>query len=200
VGYVLGVHPSLPVRSVADLIALARRSPGKLNYGTVGNGSVVHVVMEMLSAAAGIRMNSIQYKGMSQVVTDLGGGHIELAFFTTSNALGMAQQGRMRPIGVSGARRWKQLPDVPTIAEAGIAGFEFYAWFAFWFPVATPVDIVNRMQAEIARAAVAPDVAQRLDESGFEPYVLRPEEFGRLVQDDIAATIRLANRLGLAPR
>jgi tripartite-type tricarboxylate transporter receptor subunit TctC len=200
VGYVLGVHPSVPVKSVAELVALAKQKPGQLNYGNSGHGGVLHVAMELFNTTAKIRMTTVQYKGIGQLVTDLAGGHIELAFLTSSNAIGMAQQGKIRALGVSGAKRWKQMPDVPTISEAGIKGYEFYSWFAFWFPAATPVELVNRMQAEIAKAVAAPDVLARFDELGFEPYPLKPDEFTRLVQHEISATQKLAATLGIKPQ
>jgi len=198
--YVLSVHPSVPVNSVAELIALAKKKPGLLNYGNSGHGGVLHVAMEVFNTAAKIRMTPVQYKGVGQVVTDLAGGHIELAFLTSSNALGMAQQGKIRALGVSGNKRWKQMPNVPTIDEAGVKGYEFYSWFAFWFPAATPTELVNRMQAEIAKAAVAPDVLARFDELGFESYPLKSEEFTRVVQKEIDATMKLAATLGIKPQ
>jgi tripartite-type tricarboxylate transporter receptor subunit TctC len=142
-------------------------------------------------------MTPVQYKGIGQLVTDLAGGHIELAFLTSSNALGLAQQGKIRALGVSSTRRWKQMPNVPTIDEAGIKGYEFYSWVAFWFPAATPVELVNRMQAEIAKAVAAPDVLARFDELGFEPYPQKPDEFTRIVQKEIDATVKLAATLGI---
>lgn len=200
IGYILGVHPSLPVKSVKDLVALAKRRPGELNYGHSGYGAVLHVAMEMLNVATDIKMTTVQYKGIGQLVNDLAGGHIELAFLTSSNAIGMARQGKIRALGISGAQRWKQMPDVPTIAEAGVKDFEYYAWFAFWFPAATPVDIVNRMNAEIVRSVAHAEVTQRFDELGFEAYPMKPDEFARLVQKDIDATHKLAARLGIKPQ
>ncbi len=200
VGYVLGVHPSVPVNSVAELVALAKKKPGLLNYGNSGHGGVLHVAMEQFNAYAKIRMTPVLYKGIGQVVIDLAGGHIELAFLTSSNAIGMAQQGKIKALGISGAKRWKQMPEVPTIAEAGIKDYEFYSWFAFWFPAATPAELVNRMQAEIAKAVAAPDVLARFDEVGFEPYPLKPDEFTRLVQKEIIATHKLAATLGFKPQ
>lgn len=200
VGYVLGVHPSVPVNSVAELIALAKKKPGQLNYGNSGHGAVLHVAMEMFNTSAKIRMNPVQYKGIGQLVTDLAGGHIELAFLTSSNAIGMAQQGKIKALGISGAKRWKQMPDVPTVAEAGIKGFEFYAWFGFWFPAATPAELVNRVQAEITKGVAAPDVLARFDELGFESFSMKSDDFTRLIQKDIEATIKLATTLGIKPQ
>lgn len=197
VGYVLGVHPSIPVNSVADLIALAKKNPGRLNYGNSGYGGVLHVGTEMLSSAAGIKMTTVQYKGIGQLVTDLAGGHIDLALLTSSNAVGMAKAGKIKALGISGAKRWKQLPDVPTIDEAGVKGFEYYAWFGFWYPAGTPVEYVNKFHAELTKAVAAPDVLARFDELGFEAYILKPDEFGRLVQRDIDVTRKLAAQLGV---
>jgi tripartite-type tricarboxylate transporter receptor subunit TctC len=201
IGYVLAVHPSIPVRNLSELIAMARKNPNKLNYGNSGHGGVLHVAQEMMNAAAGgLKMTTVQYKGIGQLVTDLAGGHIDLAFLTTSSALGLARTGKVRALGISGAKRWKQLPDVPTIDEAGLKGFEYYAWFGFWYPANTPADIVNKFHGELARAVATPDVVQRFDELGFEAHVLKPEEFGKLIQTDIAATRKLAARLGFKPQ
>lgn len=200
VGYVLSVHPSIPVTSVAELIALAKNNPGRLNYGNSGYGGVLHVGMEMFNAAANIKMTTVQYKGIGQLVTDLAGGHIDLAILTSSNAVGMAKAGKIKALAISGAKRWKQLPNVPTVDEAGVKGFEYYAWFGFWYPAATPVDIVNRMHGEIAKATAAPDVLARFDELGFEAYILSPAEFGKIVQRDIEVTKKLAARLGVTPQ
>lgn len=201
IGYVLAVHPSMPVNSVAELIATAKKSPGKLNYGNTGHGGVIFVAQEMFNAAAGgIKMTTVQYKGIGQLVTDLMGGHIDLAFLTTSNALGMARSGKVRALGISGAKRWKQLPDVPTIDEAGLKGFEYYAWFAFWYPGQTPTELVNKFHGELSKAVAAPDVQQRFDELGFEAHILSPAAFGKLVQTDIDATRKLAARLGIQPQ
>lgn len=199
IGYVLGVHPSIPARSVKELIALAKKNPGKLNYGNSGYGGVLHVATEMFNAAADISMTTVQYKGIGHLVTDLAGGHIDLSFLTTSNALGMAKTGKVRALAISGKNRWKQLPEVPTLDESGLKGFEYYAWFGFWFPAGAPADIVNKFHGELAKAAAAPDVQQRWDESGFETYVLKPDEFAKLVQTDIEATKKLAARLGVKP-
>jgi len=200
VGYVLGVHPSIPAGSVRQLIALAKKNPGRLNYGNSGYGGVLHVGMEMFNAAADIKMTTVQYKGIGQLVTDLAGGHIDLAFLTSSNAVSMAKTGKIKALAISGAKRWKQLPDVPTTDEAGVKGFEYYAWFGFWYPANTPAEYVNKLHGELARAVAAPDVLARFDEVGFEPYILKPEEFGKLVQRDIDVTRKLAASLGVKPQ
>ncbi len=200
VGYVLGVHPSIPVGSVRELLALAKKNPARLNYGNSGYGGVLHVGMEMFSAAANIKMNTVQYKGIGQLVTDLAGGHIDLALLTSSNAVGMAKTGKIKAIGISGSKRWKQLPDVPTIDEAGVKGFEYYAWFGFWYPATTPVEYVNKFHGELTKAVAAPDVLARFDELGFEAHILKPDEFGKLVQRDIDVTRKLAAQLGVKPQ
>ena len=196
-GYLLGVHPSMPVRSVKELIALAKKNPGKLNYGTSGIGGVLHVAQEMFNAAAGIKMTPVHYKGIGQLITDLAGGHIDLAFLTLSNTVGMVNTGKIRAIAISGKSRWKHLPNVPTVDEAGVKGFEYYAWFGFWFPAGTPTEIVSKFHDEVAKAVAAPDVVQRFDELGFEPLILKPDEFTKLVQKDIEATKKLVTQLGI---
>jgi tripartite-type tricarboxylate transporter receptor subunit TctC len=200
VGYVLGVHPSIPVNSAQELIALARKNPGKFNYGNSGYGGVLHVGMEMFNAAANIKMTTVQYKGIGQMVTDLAGGHIDLAFVTPSNAIGLAKSGKIKALAISGAKRWKQLPDTPTTDEVGVKGFEYYAWFGFWYPAATPAEYINKLHGELTKAVAAPDVLTRFDEIGFETFVLSPAEFGKLVQRDIDLTRKVAARLGAKPQ
>ena len=200
VGYVLGVHPSIPVNNVNELLSLAKKNPGRLNYGNSGYGGVLHVGMELFNAAAGVKMTTVQYKGIGQLVIDLAGGHIDLAFLSTSNAVGMAKAGKIKALAISGATRWKQLPDVPTTSEAGVKGFEYYAWFGFWYPAGTPADIVNKMHGGIVQATTAPDVVTRFDELGFDAYVQSPAEFTKLVQQDIEVTRKLALRLGVKPQ
>jgi tripartite-type tricarboxylate transporter receptor subunit TctC len=200
VGYVLGVHPSMPVRSVAELIAFAKKNPGKLNYGNSGVGGVLYVGMEMFNAAAGIKMDTVQYKGIGQLVTDLAGGHIDLAFLTTATVVGMVKTGKVRALAISGARRWKQLPDVPTVDEAGVKGFEYSAWFGFWYPAAIPAEYVNKFHGELSKALAAPDVLARFDELGFEAQTLSPAEFGKLVQREIEVTKKIAARLDIKPQ
>ena len=200
VGYVLGVHPSIPVNSVTELIALAKKNPGRLNYGNSGIGGVLHVGMEMFNAAAGVKMTTVQYKGISQIITDLAGGHIDLAFLTTSSAVGLVRTGKIKALAISGAKRWKQLPEVPTTDEAGVKGFEYTAWFAFWYPAATPVEYVNKFHGELSKAVAAPEVLARFDELGFEPYILSPGEFAKLVQRDIDTAKMIAASLGVKPQ
>lgn len=200
VGYVLGVHPSIPINSVTELIALAKKNPGRLNYGNTGIGGVLHVGTELFSAAANIKMTTVQYKGIGQLVTDLAGGHIDLSFLTASNAVGMAKSGKIKAVGISSSKRWKQLPDVPTVMEAGVPGYEYYAWFGFWYPAGTPAEYVSKFQGELAKAVAAPDVLQRFDELGFESHILTPAAFTKLVQADIDNTRKLATQLGFKPQ
>ena len=200
VGYVLAVHPSIPANSMGELITLAKKNPGRLNYGNSGYGGVLHVGMELFNAAAGIKMTTVQYKGIGQLVTDLAGGHIDLAFLSSSSAVGMAKSGKIKSLAFSGAKRWKQLPDVPTVIEGGVKDFEYYAWFGFWYPAGTPVEYVNKFHGELAKAVAAPDVLARFDELGFESHILTPAEFTKLVQTDIDQTRKLAMQLGAKPQ
>jgi tripartite-type tricarboxylate transporter receptor subunit TctC len=198
VGDVLASHPSVPVKSGADLIALAKERPGQLDYGHSGHGAVLQAARAMLNTSADIRMTTVQYRGIGVMVDDLAGGHIDLAFLTSSSAIGLAKHGEIRARGISGARRWKRMPDVPTIAiaESGLNGFEYCAWSGFWFPASTPADIVGRANAEIAKSVAHPEVLQRFDEPGFDSYPMKPGEFRTLVQNDIVATHRLASEAG----
>lgn len=195
VGYVLCVHPNLSAHNVSELIALAKKNPSTLNYGTSGYGGVLHMANELFNAAAEIKMTPVHYKGVGQVVTDLAGGHINLSFMGSSNTVSVAKTGKIRPLAISGAKRWKQLPEVPTISESGLKDFTYYAWFGFWFPANTPKDIVQRMHETIASTVREPTVITRFDELGFEPYILSSEAFTQLVQSDIKTTKKIAEKI-----
>ncbi len=200
VGYVLAVHPSIPVSSTRELIALAQKNPGRLNYGNSGYGGVLHVGTELFNAAAGIKMTTVQYKGIGQLVTDLAGGHIDLAFLSSSSAVGMAKSGKIKALAFSGAKRWKQMPEVPTVMEGGVKDYEYYAWFGFWYPAGIAGEYVNKFHGELTKAVAAPDVLARFDELGFESQILTPAEFTKLVQSDIDKTRKLALQLGVKPQ
>jgi tripartite-type tricarboxylate transporter receptor subunit TctC len=200
-GFLLAVHPSVPVRSVKELVALAKASPGKLNYGSSGTGGVQHLAMELFNLAAGTKMTHVLYKGAAPLSVDLLSGQIETAFLVPSGAIELVKSGRLRPLGFSGSKRLAKLPDVPTVDQAGVKGFEFYTWYGLWYPAAVPAAYVNKLHAEVVRAVAAPDVRQRFDELGFEGVAsAKPGEFAKFVQSDLAAMKKLANDIGFVPQ
>ncbi len=196
-GFLLAVHPSLPVKTVQDLIRLAKTHPGKLNYGSSGTGGVQHLAMALFNIATGTQMTHVLYKGAPPLSIDLMSGQIETAFVVPASSLDFVRSGRMRAIGFSGRSRWNKLPEVPTIAESGVKGFDYFTWYGMWAPAAVPPAIVERVHAEVNRALGQPDVRTRFDEFGFEPMpATRPAEFGRFVETDMAAMRKLARQIG----
>jgi tripartite-type tricarboxylate transporter receptor subunit TctC len=158
-GQALLVRPSLPVRTVSELVALARAQPGKLSYGQAGLGTASHIPAIVMLAAASIDMLEVPYKGTSAAMTDLLGGRIDVFFIGPQIGLPFVQDGRLRALALTGTARWKGMPDVPTMQEQGFPGFNVVNWFGAWLPAGAPPEIVARLQAEIVRALQAPDIA-----------------------------------------
>lgn len=163
------VHPSLPVRSVKDLIALARARPGQLQYASAGNGSGAHLFTELFRSMAGIDVQHIPYKGAAPAMTDLMSGQIPFMFDNIISMAPQARAGRIRCVAVTTATRSPIAPDLPTVAEAGLPGYEANAWFGLFAPVGTPVEVVDRLNAEVNRALELPALRERLQALGCEP-------------------------------
>jgi len=194
---VLVVHPSLPVKSVKDLIALARSQPGKLSFGTTGSGSAMHLAGELLKMMAGIDMVHVPYKGSGPAASDLAGGQIPLAIVDLTSALPHIRSGRIRAVAVTGASRTVTAPDIPTVAESGVPGFDAIGWFGVVAPAGTPAPIVARLNAEIVDALKLPEVRQRLLAGGAEPATSTPEEFGRLIRSESAKWAKVIKAAGV---
>jgi len=194
---VLVVHSSLPVKSVQELIAFAKAHPGELNYASSGNGSPQHLPMEMLKAATGIRVVHVPYKGLIPALNDVVGGQVPMMFAGMSGALPHIQSGRLRAIAVGGAKRSPALPAVPTVAQAGVAGFSYAAWTGFLVPAGTPKEIIARLHAEITRILALPDVHDKLTGLGFELVGGTPDEFGALIRSDIARVGKVLKQAGI---
>src|SRR4051812_271888 len=178
----LVAHPTLPVKTIKDLIALARSRPGQLTYGSSGIGATPHLVGEYFKAAAKVNIVHVPYKGGGTMYVDLLGGRIELGSTVVAGAMPHIKAGKVRPLGVSGARRVPQLPDVPTIAEAGLPGFEFDAFYALVVPAGTPREIVMKLNDAIAKAVASPEYRQRTIDSGLEPKSNTPEQMLQLAK------------------
>lgn len=181
---VLLVHPSVRVNSVRELIALAKEQPGKLNYGSYGSGSLAHLAAAQFATMAGIDMNHVPYKGSAPAMTDLIGGHIQLMFDNIVTALPKAKAGSVKALSVSGARRSVAAPDLPTVAESGVKGYEVVGWFGFAAPAATPSLVVERLSMEINKILVQSEVRDRIIASGAEPMIYSPQEFTHFIQAD----------------
>lgn len=174
---VLQVSPSLSVKSVQELVELARQQPGKLNFGSGGNGTLSHLSLEMLKLRAGVNIVHVAYKGTSLATNDVMAGHIQGMFDTLSTAAPLIQQGKVRALAVTSARRSSAFPNVPTIAEMGVRDYAAETWAGLVGPPGIPRDIVNQLQTAIAKIAARPDVQQRLSGVGSEAVGNTPEQF-----------------------
>ncbi|MEP6701463.1 MAG: tripartite tricarboxylate transporter substrate binding protein [Betaproteobacteria bacterium] len=182
--YVLTVHPSLGVNSVAELIALAKAQPGKIDYASSGNGSAQHLVGALFAHMAGIQMTHVPYKGSGPAQQDLIAGIVKVGFPGTPIVIPQVKAGRLKALGVTTAHRSPQMPDVPTIAEAGVPGYEALVWVGLLAPAGTPPEIIAKLNAEISRILRLPDVQQHLAASGVDPTPNTPEEFGAYLKSE----------------
>lgn len=195
---ILVVHPSLPVRSVQDLINHAKANPNKLNFGSSGTGHADHLAGEIFKSMTGVQMQHIVYKGGAPAMTELLGGNIELIFSTVSTAVTFIKAGRVRPIAVTSAKRVSLYPDIPTVAEAGLPGFVVDNWYSILGPRGMPKPIVDRLHREYNRALGQPDVAKRLEAFGIFPFPLpTPEAFGDYIKSEIAKYARVVKEAGI---
>jgi len=192
------VHPSLPVHSIRELIAYAKERPGKLSFPSAGNGSTPHLAGEIFKAMAGVDLVHVPYKGTGQSVADLLAGQHQVGFDTAPASAGYVRSGRMRVLGVSSAKRLPEYPDVPTVAEAGVPGYEVITWYGVFAPGGTSPAIVGRLHAEIVKAMQAPAAHARLAEAGADGSVTRtPEEFAAIVRADTARYAKIIKEAGL---
>ena len=194
---VLVVSPASGIATVRDLIAAARAKPGGLAYGSSGIGSGAHMNGEKFRIATGVELLHVPYKGGADSINDTIAQRLGFTFNTVTLALPHIREGRLRPLGVSTAQRSALLPDVPTIAEAGVAGFEFSFWNGLWAPAGTPPQIVERIAADVRRALALPDMRERLTLLGAEPMSMSPEEFSRFVQSEIEDAARIGKAAGI---
>jgi tripartite-type tricarboxylate transporter receptor subunit TctC len=195
--YMLVAHPSLGVASVAELIAAAKREPGRINYASVGNGSGVHLATELFKKQAGIDLVHIPYKGSAPALNDVLAGTTPVMFVNLLSGLPQVKSGRLRALAVASPARLSALPDLPTIAEAGVPGYEFEAWFGMIAPAATPVPIVERLNAEFRRALALPEVRDRLlNEGGMQPVGGSAAQFAALIAGEKERWGRLVKETG----
>jgi tripartite-type tricarboxylate transporter receptor subunit TctC len=182
----LVVHPSVPVNNVKELIALAKSRPGQLAYASTGAGQSTHLSAELLKLSAGINMIHVPYKGSAPALTDVVAGQVSVMFDNLPSVLPFIKSGRLRPLAVSSATRSRALPEVPTVAESALPGFDVTVWFAVLAPAATPRDIVNRLNAEIVKAIKTQDMRERLAQQGADPVGNTPEDFAAVIKRDLA--------------
>ncbi len=194
---VLAVHPSLPARNVKELIALAKARPGQLTYVTSGVGASGHLAGVLFETMTGTSMAHVPYKGMSLAVSDLMGGQVSMTFGTSLSVIPHVRTGRLRALATTGAQRSPALPDLPTVAEAGVPGYEAGLWYGFVGPANMPPDIVQRLNAEIAAVLALPDTREKLASQGLDTRSSTPDEFARLLAADITRWAAIIQKLGL---
>ena len=183
---VLVVHPSLPVKTVKELVALAKKRPGELTYGSSGSGAFNHLTGALFSTMTGTKLTHVPYKGGGPAAVALLSGEITMILGEPASIVGFVKAGRVRGIAVTGAKRAPALPELPTIAEAGVAGYEATSWNGMLAPVGTPADIIKRLNAEFNRIIGTPDMKKRMLDNGYEPVGGPPERFGELIRAEIA--------------
>ena len=196
---VLIVHPSVPARNVKELIALAKAQPNKLVYGSGGIGNVTHLEMEIMNAMTGVQMTHVPYKGSAPSIVALVGGEVQAVFSSIPSALVQIRAGRIRALGVSILKRSSVLPDVPTIDESGVPGFDAASWYAVFAPAGTPKNVVAMLGKEIVRIMNVPDVRERFANDGFEPAGTGPAEFARFLRAELVKWAKAVEMAGVKP-
>jgi tripartite-type tricarboxylate transporter receptor subunit TctC len=195
--YVLSVHPSLPVTTVKQLIALAKSRPGQINYGSAGNGSTHHLSGELMKTMAGIDMVHIPYKGTTPGIAALLSGEVSLMFNTVTGIAPHVKTGRVKALAVTTPKRSEMMPGVPTLSEAALPGFEMLSWFGLLAPAATPRNIIIRVNAETAKVLALPETRTALSNQGLEARGGTPEQFGDYIKGEIAKITRIAKTAGV---
>jgi len=195
--HILVVHPSVPVKSVKEYIAFARARPGELTYSSSGNGSAAHLAGELFNSLTGVKAVHVPYKGGGPSMIALVGGEVSLCFATMPSAIGYVKSGRLRGIAVTTVQRSPSTPELPTIAETGIAGYEAGSWYGLSAPAGTPREIVSRLHAETIKVMAMPDVKERLFNAGFEVVVSTPEQFAEFTRTEIQKWGKLVRATGL---
>jgi tripartite-type tricarboxylate transporter receptor subunit TctC len=196
---VLAVHPSVQAKNVKDLVALAKAQPGKLVYGSGGVGNVTHLEMEILNAMTGTRMTHVPYKGSAPSLIGLVSGEVQALFSSIPAALGQIRAGKIRALGVSITKRSSVLPDVPTIAESGVPGFDAASWYLVFAPAGTPKNVVGLLGKEIVRIMALPNVRGRFANDGFEPAGTGPTEAAKFLRAELVKWDKAVKMAGIQP-
>ena len=196
---ILVSHPSLPVKSVKDLVAFAKARPAQINFASAGMGTSPHLSMELLLTMTKIKMIHVPYKGSGQGVVDVLAGHVSLMTPSILTGLPYVKDGRLRALGVTSAKRAAGAPDIPTIAEAGVPGYEATQWFGILAPAGTPVEIVNRLHREVVRVLATPEMRERFTADGAEPVGSTPEEFLAYIRSETAKWSGVIKQAGIKP-
>jgi tripartite-type tricarboxylate transporter receptor subunit TctC len=193
----LVVHPSVPARTLQELLAHARANPGKLRYGTPGSGTTPHLSAVMMSQMAGIRMLEVPYKSSAQMTTDVIAGHIDLMFLNPGAVLQHVKSGAVRALAITSTTRQSYAPDIPTMVEAGLPGYEVSSWFGVFAPAGTPPAVISRIHADLIKVMNQPDVQQQFVARGDEPFFGTPEQAAAYLRTEIAKWNRLIKSAGI---
>ena len=194
---ILVTHPSLPVKAVSELIALARKRPDDINYASVGSGTPAHLSAELFNMMAGVRMTHVAYKGAAASMIGMIGGETQLTFTTVLIALPFIKAGKLRPIAVTTLGRTTLLPEVPTVNESGLKGYESIAWYGLLAPAGTPAPVVDRLHAELVRSVQTPEVRDNLLRQGTDIVASTPARFGQVIREDIAKWSKVVKAAGV---
>jgi tripartite-type tricarboxylate transporter receptor subunit TctC len=196
---IMVVHPSIPVKNVADFITYARARPGQLSYGSSGIGSPSHMCGELFAIVAKVNLTHVPYKGQGQAVIDLLGGHLKLLFPSIPSIIQYIKSGRVIPLGVASAKRSSSLPEVPTIAEGGLKGYEVAGWYGVIAPPKMPKPLLAKLNGEINRIIAVPEMRQTLVQQGADPLGSTPEEFAKAIAVDIEKWKKVVAAAGIKP-
>jgi tripartite-type tricarboxylate transporter receptor subunit TctC len=197
--YVVVVNPKVPARSVKELVDYAKKNPGKLAFGSSGTGAASHLAAELFKSLAGVDMLHVPYKGTGQAVTDLLAGQIDLMFAPAQSVMPQVRAGKLRALAVTSAKRYSVIPDLPTVAEAGVPGYEAVGWFGLLAPAKTPAPVVEKLSADANSALGEAGVKQQMMSLGAEPSGDTPAQFARFIHDDQAKWSRLMKERGIVP-
>jgi tripartite-type tricarboxylate transporter receptor subunit TctC len=195
--FIFVTHPSVPVKNVKEFIAFAKARPGQVNFATAGAGSGAHLFMELFSSLAGVQMTSVHYKGQAPATVDVMAGQVPAQFDSIMTLYPLSKQGKLRAHAVSTLQRSPLAPELPTMNEAGVPGYDADAWFGLLVPVATPKDIIARLHAEVTKAQQAPDLRERLRGIGATPGSGTPEQFSAMIRNEIAKWARVVKSAGV---
>ena len=196
---ILVVHPSLPAKTVGDLISLARKRPGDINYASVGNGTPAHLSAELFNMMAGVRMTHIPYKGAAASIIGMITGETQLTFTTVLIALPHVKAGKLRPLAVATLARTPLLPEVPTVDQSGLKGYESIAWYGLLAPAGTPGPVVDRLNAELVRSVQTPEVRDNLLRQGTEIVASSPARFAQIIREDIVKWTKVVKAAAVKP-
>ena len=185
------------MKNLGDLIKLAKAEPGKINFGSTSPGGSPHMSAELVKMMASIDMTHVPYKGAAPMLTDLIGGQVQIGFDNLPSSIGFVKSGKVRALAVTTAKRWPGAPDIPTVAESGVPGYEVSGWFGLLAPAGTPKDILHKLQAAIADAVRSPAVSKQLQDLGAEPVANTPEVFAQEIKDDVEKWITVVKNTGV---